>query len=67
MTPDPIIAIFFDSQFNSLIAWSVDFFLGFNVPDLYRPQGLFGEPSYYGFTINCLFLILVILRLRTPF
>ena len=58
------IFLIFDFFFETPWGWDSEgyFFLGFNVPDLYRPQGLFGEPSYYGFTINCLFLILVILR-----
>ncbi len=56
--------LIFDFFFETPWGWDSEgyFFLGFNLPDLYRAQGLFGEPSYYGFTINCLFLILVILR-----
>ena len=61
--------LIFDFFFETPWGWDGDgyFFIGFNIPDFYRAQGLFGEPSYYGFTINCLFLILVILRKCTGY
>lgn len=58
------IFLIFDFLFETPWGWDAQgyFFIGFDMPDLYRAQGLFGEPSYYGFTVNCLLLILTILR-----
>ena len=56
--------LIFDFLFETPWGWDPDgyFFIGFNRPDFYRAQGLFGEPSYYGLTVNCLLLILTIIR-----
>ncbi len=56
--------LIFDFLFETPWGWDFEgyFFIGFNEPDFHRAQGLFGEPSYYGFTVNCLLLILTILR-----
>ncbi len=56
--------LIFDFLFETPWGWDYQgyFFIGFKEPDLHRAQGLFGEPSYYGFTVNCLLLILTILK-----
>ena len=56
--------LIFDFLFETPWGWDSDgyFFIGFHTPDFYRAQGLFGEPSYYGLTVNCLLLILTIIR-----
>jgi len=59
------IILVFDLFFETPWGWvgeEGDFSLGFQVPDFYRPSGLFGEPSFYSLTVNSLLLILVILR-----
>jgi len=53
----------FDVFFETPWYWDRSiFFLGFGMPDFYRPSGLFGEPSFYALSLNCLLLILTILR-----
>ncbi len=60
----------FDFFFETPWGWGGDegaFFIGFQVPDFYRPSGLFGEPSFYCLAVNSLLLILVILRKCSKF
>tara|TARA_B100000886_G_scaffold340036_1_gene307577 strand:+ start:3381 stop:4547 length:1167 start_codon:yes stop_codon:yes gene_type:complete len=56
--------LIFDFIFETPWGWDAKgyFFLGLGSPDFHRAQGLFGEPSFYALTVNCLLLILIILR-----